>query len=124
MFLQCLLGRRSLTLSPVCQCALNTVGNLTIQALVVKAASDVPTLLWGSLPPLLCQNWERLSHLAQDITLQKGGTGRPMSPGEDSTKWAQGAEDGGWQLWSHSRCSSQPGSAGVSVTSLKTVEEL
>lgn len=64
------------------------------------------------------------AHAAQDITLQKGGVGREMSPGEDSTRWAQGAGDGGWQLWSHSRCLSQPGSAGVSVTSLETVEEL
>lgn len=41
-------------------CSEHTVGNLTRKALVLKAASDVPSLLWGSLPPILCQNWEKL----------------------------------------------------------------
>lgn len=53
------LGQISHFLPSLSVCSEHTVVNLTRKALVVKAASAVPTLLWGSLP-LLCQNWERL----------------------------------------------------------------
>lgn len=76
LFLQCKrLGQVfSHFLSGLSACPEHTVGSLTTKALVVKPASDVPTLLCSSLLPLWCQNWhrERLCTSSSEIMLQKG----------------------------------------------------
>lgn len=98
-----------------------THSNLTRKALVVKAVSAIPTLLWGSLPPLLCQNWERLCTSSSKHPLPERGSGQGNVSWGGQHQMGSGCRRWWMQLWSHSRCLSQPGSAGVSVTSFETV---